>query len=62
MKPRTGYAGVMAIWLKTLWVVVLLGTIVVAVSLLLLWDFLVINLVRSGSVQSPARHSEGHPV
>lgn len=49
-------------WFKTLWVVVLLVTVVVAVSLLLLWDFLMINLARSSSVQSAARQSQGHPV
>jgi hypothetical protein len=41
-------------WLKASWFVVLLGTIVVGVSLLLLWDFLVINLTRSGSLQTSA--------
>jgi hypothetical protein len=61
MRPGAQYAEVM-MWFKTLWVVVLLVTVVVAVSLLLLWDFLMINLARSSSVQSAARQSQGHPV
>jgi hypothetical protein len=46
------YAEIVITWLKASWFVVLLGTVVIAVSLLLLWDFLVINLTRSGSMQT----------
>ena len=48
----------MIAWMKASWFVLLLGMVVIAVSLLLLWDFLVVNLTRGGAqapvISSPA--------
>jgi hypothetical protein len=47
------YAEIVITWLKISSFVVLLGAIVIALSLLLLWDMIMVNLTRSGSVQAP---------